>query len=146
MIPAERSKNGKAHSVPLSPLAIALFKEAKATAGDSKYLFPSPRNPDVPISRDTVTRALQVNRERLGLEDVRVHDLRRTASSNMSALGVPKHVRERVLNHSLGRLDQSYDLYEYLAEKRAALIRWSERLQVIVRTDEKVVPLDTASA
>ncbi|MCH8183127.1 MAG: tyrosine-type recombinase/integrase, partial [Proteobacteria bacterium] len=109
IIPAARSKNGKAHSVPLSPLAVALFKEAKVIAGDSGYLFPSPRNPDVPLSRDTVTRALQVNGERLGLKDVRVHDLRRTASSNMSALGVPRHVRERVLNHSVGRLDQSYD-------------------------------------
>ena len=112
----------------------------------SQAVFPSPRNPDVPLSRDTVTRALQVNRERLGIEDVRVHDLRRTASSNMSALGVPKHVRERVLNHSLGRLDQSYDLYEYLSEKRQALTKWSERLQVIVRTDEKIVSLDRVPA
>ena len=36
---------------------------------------------------------------KLGIADITMHDLRRTAGTYMSRLGVPKDVRERILNH-----------------------------------------------
>ena len=48
LIPAKRVKNRRDHSVPLSPLAVELFKEAMALAGESQFLFPSrPRSKSV---------------------------------------------------------------------------------------------------
>ena len=44
-IPAERSKNGQAHRVPLSPLALELIHQEKEQAGNSPSLFPSPLLP-----------------------------------------------------------------------------------------------------
>ncbi len=41
-IPAERTKNGRAHTVPLSTLAIDLFLRLRAYTGQRRYLFPSP--------------------------------------------------------------------------------------------------------
>ena len=41
-IPAKRMKTGRDHRVPLSPRALAVLGEAKALAGGSGLVFPSP--------------------------------------------------------------------------------------------------------
>ena len=93
-----------------------------------------------------MSQALLLNRDAIGVQDVVPHDMRRAASTGMASLGVPKFIRERVLNHSQGKLDQSYDLYEYNAEKRDALERWATRLTVILAEDKKVVELQAQTA
>ena len=50
-----------------------------------------------------------------------IHDLRRTATTMMAKLGVPRFIQKRVLNHADKGI---YDIYEYLDEKRRALDAW----------------------
>jgi hypothetical protein len=54
----------------------------------------------------------------------------------MTKFGVPKDVRERVLNHGgkrTGSITESvYSWYDYDAEKRAALELWADALGCIV--------------
>ena len=46
------------------------------------------------------------------------HDLRRTGSTLMQALGVKDHIRERCLNHVVGgKIARVYGRYDYAAEK-----------------------------
>jgi integrase len=55
-----------------------------------------------------------------------VHDLRRTAATEMGRLGVAEFTIAKVLNHaSRGITGQVYNRYEYLDEKRAALDLWA---------------------
>jgi len=56
------------------------------------------------------------------------HDLRSTARSHLSALGVNVIVAERCLNHSLGGLVGVYDQHDYMTERRAALETWASFL------------------
>lgn len=60
------------------------------------------------------------------------HDIRRTVRSNLSALRVPEEVREAVLAHARPGIKGTYDLYDYLDEKREALALWAARLRSIV--------------
>jgi integrase len=60
------------------------------------------------------------------------HDIRRTVRSNLSALRVPGEVREAVLAHVRPGIKSTYDLYDYLDEKRDALEQWGRRLRAIV--------------
>ena len=96
-IPGARTKNGEAHRVPLSDLALRLIAEARALARDDVWLFPNPSN-DGPLHPHAATRALERARPKIGLDDFRVHDLRRTAATKMEELGVPPHVISHVLN------------------------------------------------
>jgi integrase len=57
-IPAERSKNGKAHRVPLSSLALELIRSVRDFAGGSPWLFLSPRG-DGSITPESVNHALR---------------------------------------------------------------------------------------
>jgi hypothetical protein len=79
---------------------------------------------------------MQRTREKLGIKDIGVHDLRRTAGTYMSRYSVPKDVRERILNHGGNRkgsiTDGVYNHYEYDAEKRAALELWADAIASIV--------------
>jgi hypothetical protein len=53
----------------------------------------------------------------------------------MAGLGVPRDIRERVMNQITGRkqsIGARYDQYEYLEERRDALARWEQRLLQIV--------------
>jgi integrase-like protein len=88
-----RAKNHHALRVPLSPLALAEFRQAVGEAGTSGFVFPNPTGTGH-IAPRSVSKAMERNRDRLGLGDIRVHDLRRTVGSMMTRFGVP-HPRAR---------------------------------------------------
>ena len=79
---------------------------------------------------------MERTRDKLGIKDITMHDLRRTAGTYMSQYGVPKDVRERILNHGgmrKGSITESvYNRYDYDAEKRAALELWADALAGII--------------
>lgn len=155
LVPAEgvgAAKNREAHRVPLSPFAAALFREARDLAGDGAvWVFPGgvdgrPLDPHAP------TRAVGRSRAAIGIENWRVHDLRRTAATFMGEAGVPEHHISLVLNHASARkgtiTGKVYNQYQYDKEKRAALDVWGSLLSRIVDGSEaaNVVPLRPATA
>ncbi len=134
-LPAERSKNREGHRIPFSTLAVRLIKDAQALSGDSKFLFPSPKDA-APIGAGAATKGMQRARPTFDLADFRVHDLRRTAATGMEELGVSPHTISLVLNHMLARTGNItsavYVKYSYDKEKREAQEAWGRRLEEIV--------------
>lgn len=59
IIPAEKMKMRKAHHVPLSSQAVALFKEVQAVTGPAGYVFPSVRTRARPMSENTLNAGLR---------------------------------------------------------------------------------------
>ncbi len=61
-----------------------------------------------------------------GIDGWRWHDLRRTARTGLSKLGVSRDIAEACLNHISGRsgLVRVYDRHDYAEEVIAALTRW----------------------
>jgi len=130
-IPAERSKNGQAHRVPLSPLALELISQVKMQAGDSPWLFPSPTSTG-PVLARSINRAIYKTLPGMAIENITPHDLRRTAASGMTALGIPRLTVSKILNHVETGVTAVYDRHGYDAEKRHALDAWAARLEEIV--------------
>ena len=132
MIPGDKTKNGQPNRVPLSPLALKLIDEAIELTGGSPWLFPSP-NGDGPIDAHAPTRALARARDAIGLEDFRIHDLRRTAATRMAELGISPHTISMILNHVSARqgtiTSKVYVQYSYDAEKREALRVWASKIE-----------------
>jgi len=146
LIPAEHSKNGAAHAVPLTPLAVKLVRKLMECAGDSAYLLPSPRandENDIPITERAITRAVSNNRAAFGIPHWTPHDLRRTATTMMKRR--TGETWERVLNHLPEKLHRTYDVHDpwaYFDEKRTALQAWEARLVAILEGREaKVLPM-----
>lgn len=135
VIPGARTKNGEPNRVPLSPLAVKLIRHAMLLAGESDWVFPNPTN-ECAIDPHAATRALGRARQRIGVSNFRVHDLRRTAATGMAELGISPHTISLVLNHVSARrgtvTGKSYVQYSYDREKREALNAWSGRVEAVV--------------
>lgn len=130
-IPEGVAKNKLAHRVPLTPLVQEILEAARSRREDSDFVFPG-KNSGQPLGRNSPDQALRRGSEDLQLDDFTVHDLRRTAASNMAGLGAPRLVVGMVLNHAERGVTAVYDRHSYDAEKLDALTRWDFRLQVIL--------------
>jgi integrase len=134
-VPDANSKTGKGFTVPLTPAALACFKTLHPLACGSRYVLPARQSrrtrnhggAEVPFEQRTLNAMLHKLCDALGDKVRRFtpHDLRSTARSHLSALGVNVIVAERCLNHSLGGLVGVYDRHDYMTERRAALEQWA---------------------
>ncbi len=87
----------------------------------------------MPLHVSTAQRALKAAASAAGLHDVRSHDLRRSAATQMAALGVPPSIIGRVLNHVQQSVtERHYSHHAYDVEKRQALDKWARRLSSLV--------------
>ena len=90
------TKNGKNHYVPLSNAAIDILNQIPRIEG----------NPFVIIGKNEGQHLVDIDkpwqriRREAGLEDVRLHDLRRTVGSWLAESGNSLHLIGKVLNHS----------------------------------------------
>jgi integrase len=96
---------------------------------------------DRSYSERVLSRAVRENAKHFGIDHFTPHDLRRTAASFMTKIGIPRLHVEKVLNHSTGDVAEVYDRHDYLPEKRAALVKWGERLAEIIAGKAHVVEL-----
>ncbi len=128
VIPAHKSKNANSHLVPLSDLAIETLSAIKKLSGDSNWLFPSPMG-STHILPTAVDHALRKNIDKFEVSKAFTpHDLRRTAASHMTALGVSRLVVSKILNHVERSVTAIYDRHTYEQEKRQALYIWGDRI------------------
>jgi integrase len=138
-IAAERSKNGKIHDVPLSKPALDLISRLPRS-NSQPLLFPAANGSGKAASG--ISKAKRRLDEALATylgaqpEGWVIHDLRRTVSTKMQALGVIFEVNEAVLNHISGSksgVAGVYQRHKYADEKRDALNTWAEELMRICR-------------
>ena len=102
------------HRVPLSPLALAVLDEIGVTSDrqQSRWLFKSSRQ-EGPITGPAVDHAMRHNREALGTGDATPHDLRRTAASHMTSIGISRLVVSKILNHAEPGVTAVYERHSY---------------------------------
>jgi integrase len=67
-----------------------------------------------------------------GVEHCTVHDLRRTALTNIARLMQSGEAAERVANHALGDVASRYNLYSFEDLKAEALMKWSGYVEQLV--------------
>ena len=76
---------------------------------------------------ELMLKALRDDAEQIGLAPWVLHDLRRTATTDMARLNVPPYGADKILNHQAGTIcgaAATYNRFEYLDERRAALEAW----------------------
>lgn len=148
-IPAEHSKNGKAHNVSLSPFAIQQFRAIRTQSSSSTWCYPNTKNTG-PVCPKTVTKQLGdrqrqpeqgVMRNRSSKAQALLlpngkwtpHDLRRTGATIMTALGVLPEVAERCLNHTEeNKVKRTYQRHNYAKEMAQAWDTLGQYIEEVV--------------
>ena len=135
-IRTEEREKGNPGTLQLPKLALDII-EAQPRFVGNPYVFAGKdghalrRNSDSKIKLDA----------KCGVEDWRLHDLRRTARSLMSRAGVSSEHAERVLGHAIGGVEGIYNRHAYDAEKADALRKLAGLVERIVDPQANVVPL-----
>ena len=142
-LPASRTKTAASLDIPLVPDVVEWLCALKSLDAGSEYLFPKrrrdPRERVPHMGLDTLNVALE--RVQHGLAPFTLHDLRRTARTQLAALGVRREVAERCLGHAIRGVEGTYDRHDYFKERRTALESWTAMLLGIERGERKVEPL-----
>lgn len=138
-IPAEKAKNGLPHRVPLTAATIRILRELKLACGSPTWVFPGRGKVG---SVQNIKRPLNEIREESTVS-FRPHDLRRTAASNMTGVGIPRLTVSKILNHVETSVTAIYDRHSYDREKQDALQRWAEMVfQIVAPTNKSAENLE----
>jgi integrase len=135
-LPGERTKNHRAHVIPLSPAALTILEALPGA-------LPSMRNRDLVFGFGAggfggwakCKAELDKRIGRLEKGPWVLHDLRRTLVTQLSELGVAPHIVEAIVNHvgpHKAGIAGVYNHAEYLEERRKALDEWAEHILALV--------------
>lgn len=119
-----KTKNGRSHRMPLTPMALELLKRRQTAAAEEavrrgfgaksrSFVFPA-RSPFSKSGHySDATDLLDDLREEIGLEKLNRHDLRRSFGAVMRALEVPEGIMSRFLNHARTNVTETYTAAEW---------------------------------
>lgn len=144
---SERTKNARAHDVPLSEAAQAVLRGVERIDGLDGYIFTTTGR--TPVSGYFKARngllgsmeeiAAEERGEPVEIPHWTFHDLRRTLATGMARIGIPVRITEAVLNHVSGTgggIVGVYQRHDYAGEKRQALEAWARFVGELVNGDE----------
>ena len=127
-IPGETMKSGNAHVVPLAIQAVGILNDLRPLTDTGRYVFPSERSRERPISDNTLNAVLR----RLGYskDQVTAHGFRATART---LLAETLHQRPELIEHQLAHmvrdpLGHAYNRTQFLRERRRMMQRWADYL------------------
>lgn len=122
-IPAERMKMRRSHRVPLPVQATTLLEELEPLTGHGRYLFPSLRSVQRPMSENTLNSALR----RMGFtgEEMTAHGFRATFSTlaNESGLWNPDAIERQLAHVEANAVRRAYARGEHW-EERVRMAEW----------------------
>jgi integrase len=143
LIPAERMKAGKPHTVYLSEQALDILTTLRTCFPSSKYVHPSRYDSDEPISQATLNRTIAATVDRINKDDahskeaflpVSVHDLRRTFSTRLNDALFPEALIEACLAHQKkDQIAAAYNHARLSGPRRALMQTWADMLDCWIR-------------
>lgn len=127
-------KNDKTLIRPILPKMEELILEAFELS-KGKYLF-NHRGDEKEYMTDASSTALPMSVigwvKRFKKEDMNhwsMHDLRRTARTNFSKFSSRSDIAEIMIGHSLPKMQETYDLYDYVREQSEVYEQWINRIE-----------------
>lgn len=138
-IPASKMKMKEAHLVPLSRQAIEILKKLHTLTGSGRYLFPSERTPQRPMSENAILVALRI----MGYpkEEMSGHGFRAMARTILDEV---LQVRPDFIEHQLAHAvrdpnGRAYNRTSHLAERKKMMQTWADYLDGL-KVGAKVLP------
>ncbi len=129
-IPASRMKLREQHIVPLTQQSVAILREIHTVTGHGRYVFPSPRGPDRPMSENAITAALR----RMGYagEEMTWHGFRTIASTCLNEQGWNPDLIELQLAHAeRNDVRGAYNRAQRLVDRRKMMQAWADYLEAL---------------
>ncbi len=126
-IPAERMKMKTPHIVPLSRQAVEVLRMIHGLTGHGELVFPGDRNPEQPMSNNTLLKAL----ERMGYKGKHTgHGFRGVASTTLHEHGYNhEHIELQLAHTPRNAVSASYNHALYLKQRASMMQDWANHLE-----------------
>lgn len=142
-IPGEKMKMSREHIVPLSRQAREILEELYPMTGSGKYVFPSIRTTERPMSENTINAGLR--RLGYGKEEMTGHGFRSMASTRLNEMGWNPDAIELQLAHVEGNeVRAAYNRAKYLDIRIKMMQAWADYLDSL-KHEDNVTPIFAAS-
>ena len=127
VIPAERMKKGRVHTVPLTRQTLDLLETIDFITGDSGYLFPADKSNKNHINKETANKALV----RMGMKGRQTsHGLRALASTTLNEQNFDPDIIEAALSHvDRDKVRSAYNRTDYLERRKVLMAWWSDHIE-----------------
>ena len=123
MMPAERTKTGRPHRVPLNRPARRIIENAADLTDATGLVFPSPTAK--PLSNSTISKLVREN----GIAAV-PHGMRSSFRDWCRDSGVPREIAEAALAHTVGGVEGAYARSDLLEARRPVMEKWAHYLEL----------------
>jgi integrase len=143
LIPAERMKAGKPHTVYLAEQALDILTTLRTCFPSSSFVHPSRYDSSEPISQATLNRSItgavnRINTDRTSDQGlflpISVHDLRRTFSSRLNDALFPEALVEACLAHQKkDHVAAAYNHARLSGPRRVLMQVWADMLDCWMR-------------
>ena len=143
IIPGKRVKNGEEHLVVLNRVAKSVIESVRGEHPD--YVFTLRGHPITMMGNSAWFTA----RVKVGLPQVRVHDLKHTFGRRLRAAGVSFEDRQDLLGHRSGRITTHYsaaELENLVAAANKVCAENSRKIPTLVLLKQKAAPAAAVSA
>lgn len=138
------SKTSTPHIVPLSSQALEILREIYALTGDGRFVFPSARSNDRPMSDNAILAAMR----RMGIakDEMSGHGFRAMARTILDEeLGMRPDLIEHQLAHAVRDPNgRAYNRTAHLPERRKMMQTWADYLDKL-KAGAEVIPLQSKS-
>jgi integrase len=150
LLKGARTKNGDPRLIPLPALAVDILAAMPRFTGPHVFSTTYGKRPISGFAKIKQTLDRRIAKLNAGkpLDGWRLHDLRRTMRTNLSALAILPVVAELMIGHRQRGISAVYDLHAYESEQRVGFEAWCNRLLSIVEPPDhvNVVPISSARA
>lgn len=130
-IPPHKTKMRRAHTIPLSRQALAILETIEHDAEYSRFLFPSLRSVDRPMSENTINAALR----RMGFaqDEMTGHGFRAMAATLLNEMGLwhPDAIERQLAHCDNNAVRRAYTRGEYWDERVRMMQHWSDHLDFL---------------
>lgn len=130
-IPPHKTKMRRLHVIPLSGQALAILGTIEHDADYSRFLFPSLRSADRPMSENTINAALR----RMGYaqDNMTGHGFRAMAATLLNEMGLwhPDAIERQLAHQDNNAVRRAYTRGEYWDERVKMMQHWSDHLDFL---------------
>lgn len=125
------TKTDTAHIVPLAAQAVAILRELHALTGSGRYVFPSARTDERPMSDNAILAAMR--RMEIDKDEMSGHGFRAMARTILDEV---LEVRPELIEHQLAHAvkdpnGRAYNRTAHLPERRKMMQQWADYLDSI---------------
>ena len=127
-IPASKMKMREPHIVPLSSQSLAILRAVEPFTRSSRYVFPSPRKFDRPMSNNAILAALRTLG--YGRDQMTGHGFRAMARTILDeVLEFPvEYIEQQLAHRVLDPLGNAYNRTKHLSQRQAMMQKWADYL------------------